>query len=177
MRASQVILSVSATHGLIGMTGRRSTTYVAAGLAAVGCVVLATALFRCRDRPAPTPPRDTASEYARACEGGDPSACCSLALMYRSGHGVRRDSGRAFKLFSKACKRGSALGCAGTYEMACDGGELVGCVRLGEMYAEGRGVQMDRPRALALYRRACGDPPATGCGDLAILLERGVHGR
>ena len=44
---------------------------------------------------------------------------------------------------------------------------------LGDLYAGGRGVATDLPRAAVLYRRACDGDSPEGCTSLAAMFENG----
>jgi TPR repeat protein len=46
-----------------------------------------------------------------------------------------------------------------------------GCTYLGRLYLEGRGVKVDRARAVQLFRRGCARGVHYGCDDLRELGE------
>jgi TPR repeat protein len=83
-----------------------------------------------------------AADYdRRACDGGNGTACDSLALHFEKGDGVPRDLPRAAELRTRGCKLGFRLGCG----------------FLGWMYIEGTGVPMDEVKGVALMEVACTD--------------------
>ena len=78
--------------------------------------------------------------YTRACDGGRPQACTSLAHMYWNGSGsVARDLPGALVLFEKAC----------------DGRHDEACIFLALKYKAGEGVPADPRRALGFFGKAC----------------------
>jgi len=52
-----------------------------------------------------------ADEFDKACNGGMPTACSNLGLMYRNGDGVARADERAVAYMQKACDLGMASAC------------------------------------------------------------------
>jgi TPR repeat protein len=105
------------------------------------------------------------------CEGGDGRSCRRLAYRYSSGAGVARDPERATSLFSRAC----------------DLDDPVACVILADRYV-GQAHQDDSAAALiaraqalftkaaGLYKKACDQGKAEGCGGLgdAYIFGRGL---
>ena len=56
--------------------------------------------------------------YNRACKGGVPVACASLGYFYKKGKGIPKNYTLAKKLFRKACRRRSGVGCYYGFELA-----------------------------------------------------------
>ena len=62
------------------------------------------------------------------------------------------------------------------YEAACQNGNADACNRLGVMYATGKGVVPNIPRAAKLYRKACDCGSAVGCANLGYIYQYGKDG-
>ncbi len=56
-------------------------------------------------------PSKAAVYYDKGCEGGEPSGCANLALLYRDGTGVPADRDKAAELLARACRLGDAAAC------------------------------------------------------------------
>ncbi len=142
----------------------------------------------------------TAEVARKGCDGGNPSACAHLGLLYSLGRGVAQDDARATSLYEIACDGGDPAGCYNVglnyekqrgaprndarsllgYVYGCEGGYPQACTNLGYLYDRGIGVIAHPERAAQLYERACagdactpGDP--IGCANLGIFLRDG-HG-
>ena len=48
------------------------------------------------------------------------------------------------------------------------------CNNLGSLYQYGKGVAVDYPQAVALYRRACDEHDSVGCGNLGAMYAQGL---
>jgi TPR repeat protein len=83
-------------------------------------------------------------------DGGAPSGCNNLAVLYQNARGVARNQAKAAALYERACEAGHALGCA----------------NLGAMVERGHGVPKDTARAATLYKRACDGGNLQGCSNL-----------
>ena len=59
------------------------------------------------------------------------------------------------------------------YEKACDNGDAEACTQLGVMYATGKGVALNIPRAVEFYRKACDGGSAVGCTNLGYMYATG----
>ena len=57
------------------------------------------------------------------------------------------------------------------FNIACKGGEMEACSNLGFMYQYGKGVKVDKIRAIEYYKKACNAGNWGGCGNLAVILE------
>lgn len=55
------------------------------------------------------------------------------------------------------------------YRFACESGAAAGCRGLGGLYRDGRGIDVDLPRAKALLEQACAAGDALSCVDAAEL--------
>ena len=100
--------------------------------------------------------------YVKGCDGGDPSGCYNVGLMYEKGRGVAVDLEVAFAAYVE--------GCEGRFPKACE--------NLALLYQDGRGVKASATRAVEFHRRACpGDPEesdAAACVNLAEALQSGT---
>ena len=118
-------------------------------------------------------PVPTSGPIIGACKAGDladctnkceklknQSSCVNLGIMFGTGEGVGRDTGRAATLFQGACNAGVAAGCA----------------RFGEALHNGLGIQADQPRALETFKKGCDLKNATACNQLALMNVRGEGG-
>lgn len=123
------------------------------------------------------------------CDRQYPSACTSLAGMYRL---EKRDK-EAVLLWLQACdqKIGEACNSAGVahyaqrgtgwdviaasklYQRACDYGFSLGCTNVGELYEFGVGVPTDAKQAALFYDKGCTDASPEGCGRIARMLVAG----
>jgi uncharacterized protein len=110
-----------------------------------------------------------------SCDHGSAGGCATLAFLYVSGRGVRKDERRAGALYDKSCDLGDPQGCynagiasdqargssrddvraAARYTEGCDMGSSTACTNLGFLYEHGRGVKEDAARAFELYERGC----------------------
>ena len=53
-------------------------------------------------------------------------------------------------------------------------GYSLGCSNLGETYRDGTGTEVDVPRAVSLFERACREESMHGCQQLALGYLNGV---
>ncbi|MDU8913618.1 tetratricopeptide repeat protein [Aestuariicoccus sp. MJ-SS9] len=88
-----------------------------------------------------------------ACEGGVNTRCMSEALALYETDGATA---------------------ARFWRFACENGNAPGCTNLGIRYERGDGVDLDLPRALALYEQACSMNEATGCYYTGWSLRDGI---
>jgi TPR repeat protein len=129
----------------------------------------------------------------RACEAENWPACAELGRLNDEGVGARRDRGRAEEYYERACDRRSGLACfelgllhrdtygrgdlersVELFRRACQSGEYErACGSLAAAYDVGRGVEIDRSEALALYHRACDAGHPDSCIRLADLIASG----
>lgn len=134
----------------------------------------------------------SAAILERACNGGDPRGCATLAYL----DATRRDAlfTKAFTKYKADCAADRAESCSvlahmteeglGTtadaaeakrlqekvssiYRAACDGGEAAACYELGERMTVGLGVALDKDAAYALDERACTGNFGQACLSLA----------
>lgn len=61
------------------------------------------------------------------------------------------------------------------FRYACEEGHAPGCRGLAQLYNEGRGVERDAKRAMALWEDACAQGDAPACTTLAHLLAKDGH--
>lgn len=110
----------------------------------------------------------------RLCDNGDAASCFIRGADYASGNAVAKDEGRAATLFGKACTGGLIDACvkegillirkgtlptdharaAELFRRGCDNRNASGCFYLGALYADGKGVEANRPTAIALMKQA-----------------------
>lgn len=127
--------------------------------------------------------KQSASYYAKACEGSLMAACNNLGVMYLRGQGVKADSKKAIELYRAACNGGSANGCnnlgvslelgiglkknyaqAGVYyASACENKSSKACYNLADLTAKGKGVKKNKELAKQYYGLACDFGSQEGC--------------
>lgn len=117
----------------------------------------------------------------RACNSGSHQACLVAGLAARHAAGQPMDIDMAAAAFAKACKAGLGMGCLGEadiaatrrdrrrdlklaadrwarantlFSAACEKNLAIGCHNLADMLAT-NAAMIDRPRAVALFARAC----------------------
>jgi TPR repeat protein len=143
--------------------------------------------------------KDPAQAFAYAkkgCDLKDTDSCDTQGGLMRTGQGTTKDVEAGVSLQTTACRSGSARGCrdVGTYfasakpqdwkmalayaERACDGGNTAGCSDAGDIYRDGRGIDKDLVKAVAIYKRGCeGFKAGSGwdqnCVSYARALEHG----
>lgn len=138
----------------------------------------------------PADPSQADQLFAKACEGGNATACVNLAYRY-----YESNPSQAATLAERACAEGLAMGCEVVgelshfgrgvpkdtrkafryYKAACDGGDHAGCTNTGLLLS---GAATDIPKNDALgalyYKRACDGGEPTACGNLGLKYEFGV---
>lgn len=127
----------------------------------------------------------------RSCDLGYWKGCSDLGLpLVRSDNPVAAAKGR--ELLGRACEGGRALGCgflgaalrdglggpadavAGNryLERACEGGSVAFCSDLAAALVTGAGgVEVDIPRAAALFQKACDGGWQKGCDNAELLAK------
>ncbi|MBH23504.1 MAG: hypothetical protein CMH57_03370 [Myxococcales bacterium] len=130
--------------------------------------------------------------HTRACEGGWPAACFSLALMLKDQTPPRPQE--ALVAASKACRAGVVRACAYTaralgegrsvardlksaarfHEVACEAGSLRDCLSLALLLDDG--TPEEPARVAALYEKACegSDDLLLACARLGKMLGLGL---
>ena len=81
---------------------------------------------------------ETAKNYLKAVEDGDPKAQCNLASAYQNGWYCVKNEVEAVKWYRKSAEQGNALG----------------QIYLGACYEDGSGVAKDEIEAVRWYRKA-----------------------
>ncbi len=128
----------------------------------------------------------------RACDGGEPAGCTTLAYQIANGWGVEQDHNKAFALYTRACKQREWAACnnAGVsvlfargnlkqdpptackmFERACDATGFAGCANLALCHETGVGAPKDKKKALDLYSDACSKGMAFGCVWGGLMVE------
>lgn len=132
------------------------------GFAAVGVVALGFVAFIGREPlydsgVAAYDRKDFATAAQRfewACTLRLPTACYSLAILYRRGEGVAVDYPRARKLYGSACDRGV----------------MDACTNLGVLHLDGLGGPVDKETAQQLFIKAC-DYDALACNNAGTTAD------
>lgn len=130
----------------------------------------------------------------RGCASGQTTLCLRLGQAYERGElGLTQDAAAAALIYSHACDRDDAQGCArlglvylqgrdiqrddwkakAALERACDGGAGAGCFHLGWMLYRGRAAKRDIMQAQRLYARGCKLGELRACTSLGTMYERG----
>ena len=91
--------------------------------------------------------------YRKACDLKWAWACGMAGILYDNGEGVAENPVEAARWF--------ALG--------CDGNDGQSCYRLARLARDGRGLAPDKPRALALFDKACAKKYQKGCESASAL--------
>jgi TPR repeat protein len=94
--------------------------------------------------------------YARSCELGLPLGCASLGNILADSSDPKDQKQAPSKL-----------------RMGCEHGFGAACTNLGYQYFEGRGVSLDKDRAVGYYERACGLSNGLGCILLGHVFAAG----
>jgi uncharacterized protein len=95
----------------------------------------------------------------KACDGGEPAGCTTLAYQMSNGWGVPKDDNKAFELYARACKQR----------------EWTACNNAGVTVLFSRGnVKQDPPTACKMFAQACEASGLSGCPNLAICHETGI---
>ena len=116
---------------------------------AAGCGRAKKALLR--NRQPPIPSVDTSDPVEALLEAGTaPSGSAAASPGYDAFH-------KAFVL----------------HESGCSAKDWSDCVNLGIDYDNGRGIDVDQPRAVKLYKTGCDHAIAAGCTNLASCTTTG----
>ncbi len=141
----------------------------------------------------PPDPGAALGNWSRACDLGFGPGCSRLGEAFARGEGVEKSLPRAAGLFEKACAAKDLESCrwvagrvmAGQMEASaglaplkqlCDADDLAACANLGLLLLRGKAAPVDRPRAIALHRKACEGGLAEACKRLKAL-EGGAQPR
>lgn len=136
------------------------------------------------------------SLFAKACDGGNASACSNLATSYMTGFGVKKDEAEAVKLFARACENKHALGCrnlglahlkgngvpvdaaqaAANFQKACEMGAALSCTNWAMALRDGVGLDANEAKAAEVFAKACDQGDGTGCRHLGAMHAMGQGG-
>ncbi|HYV46550.1 MAG TPA: tetratricopeptide repeat protein [Myxococcaceae bacterium] len=135
---------------------------------------------------------ESLAALARSCDAGEAERCNDLAVRYRDGQGVEKDSSRAAALFRKACWKTAAAcdslgellletdqaGATEAFWAGCDAGEQDparprSCLKLGFAYQFGWGIPVDLELAQSQYALACSTGEPEGCVSLGLVEAKG----
>ncbi|HKA87347.1 MAG TPA: serine/threonine-protein kinase [Haliangiales bacterium] len=134
-----------------------------AGGSARGCALLGQA--RVEGHGAPWAPEAAMEAFLAGCDRGAIDGCYDGGIRLLHGLGVPADADRGRAML----RRGLALG-----ESACAAGDDESCRYLGMAHFFGRGVELDRARALTFLQRACDLGNAGACSDQASMFIYGA---
>lgn len=125
-----------------------------------GCTAAAGAVDQER-RGTPEQRAQVPALFDKACEGGDPQGCHSLAYAYSGGWGVPKDPARSAKLFEKAFAE---------FGSRCEAGRAEACDYVAHMTSNGWGTTKNeeealrlRRKAIEIYTAACGPADPASC--------------
>jgi uncharacterized protein len=96
--------------------------------------------------------------YQKAADAGNTDAMYNLGLLYRDGHGVAQDYGKAREWLQKAI----------------DAGNANAMTNLGWVYENGPGVAHDYVKACEWYQKAANAGDAFGMKFLAAMMKTAV---
>jgi TPR repeat protein len=117
------------------------------------CSNLGVALVRAKNPATAAKGREL---LLRACDGGRMSGCGFLGAALRDGMGGVADAAAANRYF----------------EQACEGGLAASCSELAAAFVKGTGgLEVDIPRAAALFQTACEGGWTKGCENAEILAK------
>lgn len=146
------------------------------------------------NRPEACPEEGDPKPCARACDGGDATAC------YLRGIALEDDkhapAGQSTEMYRRSCAFGLAIGCTNygadllngddpvdwnctrrIFEKACDAGDPWGCGMFGRMVIDADDAgPSERKRGRAILERACDEVGGFSCRVLALELEKGRIG-
>lgn len=132
------------------------------------------------------------ASYNKSCNLGSELGCYNLGLMSNTYnvYGIDKDRLGAIDMNYIACSQGDMVGCANLgylyatgdagapinyfnaakyFDMACQGGVMSACNNMGVLYDNGRGVLMDKLRAMELFAYACQNGFETACQNYRIM--------
>ncbi len=133
------------------------------------------------------------SEFTKACEQGEGSACSSLGVMHELGLGTSEDHAQAYKLYQTACASQNIGGCTNLglallhgvgvavdprrarelLVWSCNHDHPIGCRELGVMHLLGEGGAVDISAAATYFRAGCKKGDGEACYNIAALYEQG----
>jgi TPR repeat protein len=132
-----------------------------------------------------------------ACDQQVSAACLELVQMYVRGLGTPVDPAKAFALAKRSCLAVDASRCAGyailllsderaahsstrayaleLLNLACDRGDADSCGAVADAYRRGDVVQINLPKAHALYERACKGGVRPACEYIRDADDQSAH--
>jgi len=96
-------------------------------------------------------------EDKRDCDKGIMRGCSNIGYLYQKGKGVKKDSLKSIKYYTKAC----------------NGGYAIGCSNLGLVYRDGLGVKTDYKKAKKLFDKGCKGKDGFGCNNVGVAYYKG----
>lgn len=111
--------------------------------------------------------RQSAMEVIKKdCDGGEVQSCLDLAEHYERGQQVPRDETRAQEAYRNAAAVMERR-CADPDAIPSVAAEI--CRQAGDLYRDGKGVEQNSQRALALYKSACEKGDREACDEYERL--------
>lgn len=108
--------------------------------------------------------------WALAAKQNHAEAIGNMAICYQYGHGTKKDSVMAVKLYEKAIEKGNAAILQQHIDLAEKKGNLFSSTLLHEMYRDGKGVTYDQKKAQHYLMKAAQGGDTESQKDYAMLL-------
>lgn len=121
--------------------------------------------------------------YQKGSDNGDLLSCYALALAYKDGDGVAKDSKKAFQIFEALCEKNIAGACFSLgeffekseykkanelYKKACASEHIGACYKLAGLLRS----QNQAQKALKLYEKICQSGDASSCAFAGEMYEK-----
>ena len=120
--------------------------------------------------------------YQKSCNKGDLYACYALALAYRDGDGVAKDSKKAYEMLDSLCAKSVFGACFSLgdffeqdyqkasllYQKACDGEHIGACYKLATLLRS----HGESQKALRLYEKICQSGEANSCAFAGEIYQK-----
>lgn len=108
--------------------------------------------------------------WALAAKQDYAEAIGNMAICYQYGHGTKKDSVMAVKLYEKAIEKGNTAILQQHIDLADKKNDLFSCTLLHEMYKEGKGVLYDQKKSQHYLKKAAEGGDTNCQKDYAMLL-------
>lgn len=137
-------------------------------------VLLALAVVACK-RPGDKKNDESGSSASAATTPADPQAALCEASSSETAQVACNELGDKYVEGKDGVAADPAKG-ARYYEKGCDKGMRLACRNLGLLYVDGRGVPMNRGKAIELLDRSCAAGLGLACEELAEIFDQGKAG-